>query len=218
MQMSANVPNTGVICNQGILGELMRSVAREGTLNFNGLLLIWFQISIVSNKLGRPVWTLIWRNLSKDWCGNIWEDRWRNQSLLGTPVFWIWWIYQALPDVLDILCVFINLIYCISVGPLVLMFSTYWAIIAISHTFLPQNHMLMHCLRTWSYSAEECIKISHCWLEAHMCGFFQRSLGSYLWHPNWCRKKQVFFQIYEIGLLSQNCLESHNRSLQIKPK
>ena len=36
-------------------------------------------------------------------------------------------------------------------------------------TFLPQNHMIIHCLQTWSYPAEVCNKTSDWWLAIHIC-------------------------------------------------
>ena len=39
----------------------------------------------------------------------------------------------------------------------------------LTGTFLPQNHMLILCLQTWSYPAEVCNKISDWWLAIHIC-------------------------------------------------
>ena len=53
-----------------------------------------------------------------------------------------------------------------------------WAMLGFlfvnSHIFLAQNHMIIHCLQNWPYSAEDVNKISDWWLATHICVSFQQ--------------------------------------------
>ena len=55
-----------------------------------------------------------------------------------------------------------------------LKFFLWFWISFYSHTLLAQIQMIMHCLKTWSYSTEVCNKTSDWWLATHICVFFQQ--------------------------------------------